>query len=336
MGYWYNENSQKGNIAVSTRVRLARNLKNIPFPSKMSAKNSEEINSKIKEALNNSNDEFFSKLKFISMNDIPENERYAMVERHIISREFALNYKNKAILISEDETVTVMIGEEDHLRIQVIYSGLNPKKAYETAGKIDDVLCDVLDIAFDDNLGFLTECPTNLGTGLRVSVMMHLPLLEAKGEMPYITQSVSKLGYTVRGMYGEGTKAQMAMYQISNQVTLGITEEDAIKNIELIANDLIKREENIGLSLDKIQLEDRCMRALYTLKSARIISSNEMMSLISDVMLGINFGIIDNNLIIPVKMLIEGQPYSLMSKYGDLSARERDIKRAEMLRNYLS
>ena len=178
------------------------------------------------------------------MNDVPEIERFAMVERHIISKRFASNCENRAIIISDDESICIMLGEEDHIRMQVLLGGFQLEVAYKIANDIDTILCGGLDIAFDDRIGFLTECPTNLGTGLRASVMLHLPLIEGNREIADISESISKIGLTVRGMYGEGTKALASLYQVSNQVTLGITEENAIDNLKIIVDQIIQKERN--------------------------------------------------------------------------------------------
>ncbi len=335
MGYWFNETGNEGDIAVSTRVRLARNINGYPFPSIMTDSMREEINQKVKNAIIGSNTPFARSLRYIAMKDIPENERYAMVERHIISPEFVSNCENKAIIISEDESISVMIGEEDHIRIQVILSGLQLENAYDIAERLDTLLCDCLDIAFDENLGFLTECPTNLGTGLRASLMLHLPVLESTGEIKNLSRAVEKIGFTVRGMYGEGSSAIASFYQISNQITLGISEKNAIDNLKTIAMQFIEKERAFRGTLNHIKTEDLCYRALGTLKNARILSSEEMIKLLSRVKLGISMNIIDEK-INPVKSLIEGQPYMLMSKFGDMSPDERDIKRATLIREIFS
>lgn len=334
MSYWYNVSAPQDDIAVSTRIRLARNINGIPFPSKMTEKQFDEVNEKVRKAIVESNTPFSKSLKFIYMKDIPENERLAMVERHIISRDFAANYENRAIIISEDESVCVMIGEEDHIRIQVILAGLQLEEAYNIAESIDSLLCGSLDIAFDNNLGFLTECPTNLGTGLRASVMLHLPVLENNGEMVALADSVSKIGLTVRGMYGEGTKALASLYQISNQITLGISEKTAIENLKIITTQLMDKERACREQISKIKIEDLSMRALGILKSARIISSKEMMDKLSDVKLGSSMGLVAVPTS-PIKLIIECQPYMLMKKYGTLTTEDRDIKRAEEIREAL-
>lgn len=334
MGYWYSTSAPQDDIVVSTRIRLARNLNGIPFHSKMKAEQFETVNKSVKKALLETENDFSDKLKFIYMEDIPEFERYAMMERHIISREFALNYKNRAIIISDDESICIMLGEEDHIRIQVILGGLQLEKAYETAMKIDDILCKNLDIAFDERLGFLTECPTNLGTGLRASVMLHLPIAELKGEIREISDSVSKLGLTVRGMYGEGSKATASFYQLSNQITLGITEKNAIDNLKSITEQIIMMEKEYRKQISGIKLQDISMRALGVLQNARILSSDELTECISKIKLGMSAGLFELN-VSPIELMIEGQPFMIMRKYGQISSEERDVKRAKQIRESL-
>ena len=334
MSYWYSLSAPQDDIAVSTRIRLARNINGLPFPSKMSPQQFKAVNEAVRTAIANSNAPVVKSLKYIEMENIPELERFAMVERHIISKRFASNYQNRAIIISEDESICIMLGEEDHIRLQVLLAGLQLEKAYEIADSIDSVLCSGLDLAFDERIGFLTECPTNLGTGLRSSVMLHLPLIENRGEMSGISDSISKIGLTVRGMYGEGTKAIASLYQISNQVTLGISENNAIDNLKIIATQLIQKEKGYREQLNRIKLEDRCMRSLGILKNARILTSSEMMARLSDIMLGATLGIVECTTP-PIKLIIEGQPYMLMKKIGQLSPDDRDIERAKMVRNSL-
>ncbi|MBO4694178.1 MAG: protein arginine kinase [Clostridia bacterium] len=334
MSCWYNNTAPDGDIAVSTRIRLARNINGFPFPARISDEQRQQVNLIIRKAIKNKDFAPYS-LKYIDMKDVPQNERLSMLERHIASREFVSNSDNKAIILSEDETISIMIGEEDHIRIQVILPGLQLEKAYEIADNIDNVLCSNLDIAFDDNLGFITECPTNLGTGLRASVMFHLPVSESYGDILNLTKSVNKVGFTVRGMYGEGSNAAGSLYQISNQITLGVSEKNAIDNLRVISEQIINKERKLQNNLNKINTEDICMRALGTLKYARKLSSTELIELIGRVKLGINTGAISED-INPIKLLIEGQPYMLMKTYGNMTEDERDISRAEMVRNALN
>lgn len=334
MSSWYTTHAPEDDIAVSTRIRLARNLSGLPFPARMTPEQRRELNLKVKNAVLQSNTPFAKSLKYIDMADVPQTEIAAMVERHIISPEFAEENADRAIIISADESISIMIGEEDHVRIQVILGGLQLEKAYDTAEQLDLLLYNELHFAFDRSLGFLTECPTNLGTGLRASVMLHLPVTESNGEISSIAETVGKIGFTVRGMYGEGTKASASMYQVSNQITLGISEKNAIDNLKIITAQLIDKERKARNGLNKIKLEDMCFRALGTLQNSRILSSKEMMDLLSRIKLGISMGIIKTD-VLPIKLFIEGQPNMLMKKYGQLEPEERDIYRAAFIRDAL-
>ena len=334
MSSWYTTHAPEDDIAVSTRIRLARNLSGLPFPARMTPEQRRELNLKVKNAVLQSNTPFAKSLKYIDMADVPQTEIAAMVERHIISPEFAEENADRAIIISADESISIMIGEEDHVRIQVILGGLQLEKAYDTAEQLDSLLYNELHFAFDRSLGFLTECPTNLGTGLRASVMLHLPVTESNGEISSIAETVGKIGFTVRGMYGEGTKASASMYQVSNQITLGISEKNAIDNLKIITAQLIYKERKARNGLNKIKLEDMCFRALGTLQNSRILSSKEMMDLLSRIKLGISMGIIKTD-VLPIKLFIEGQPNMLMKKYGQLEPEERDIYHAAFIRDAL-
>lgn len=334
MSSWYSKKAPQSDVVVSTRVRLARNLDGIPFPSRMSDAEREDLKNRVKKAIAESNTPFSKKLKYIDMQDIPQNEIKAMVERHIISPEFAENVSGRAIILSDDESISIMIGEEDHIRIQVILGGFQLEEAYDIAERLDTLLYSKLHFAFDSELGFITECPTNLGTGLRASVMLHLPVIESKGEIATLSDTVNKIGFTVRGMYGEGSKAVASLYQVSNQITLGISEKNAIDNLKVIATQLIEKERSAAKGLDSLKIEDITYRAVGTLKYCRIISSEEMMKLLSRIKLGQSMGIIKED-INPIELLVEGQPCMLMRKYGEMKPYERDIQRAEYLRTTL-
>lgn len=331
MSSWYAVSAPEDDIVVSTRIRLARNLSGMPFPARMSADQRRELNARVKKAITESNTPFAKTLKYIDMKNVPQTEIMAMVERHVISPEFASGNEERAIILSDDESISIMIGEEDHIRIQVIMGGLQLEKAYDIAERLDTLLYDTLHFAFDRNLGFLTECPTNLGTGLRASVMLHLPVIESSGEISQLADSVGKIGFTVRGMYGEGSKPAASMYQVSNQITLGISEKNALDNLKIITQQLIDKERSERKNLNRIKVEDTCFRALGILENARLLSGEEMMNLLSRIKLGMSMGIIKSE-VMPVKLLIEGQPYMLMKKYGQLEADERDIYRANFIR----
>ena len=318
MSSWYAVSAPEDDIVVSTRIRLARNLSGMPFPARMSADQRRELNARVKKAITESNTPFAKTLKYIDMKNVPQTEIMAMVERHVISPEFASGNEERAIILSDDESISIMIGEEDHIRIQVIMGGLQLEKAYDIAERLDTLLYDTLHFAFDRNLGFLTECPTNLGTGLRASVMLHLPVIESSGEISQLADSVGKIGFTVRGMYGEGSKPAASMYQVSNQITLGISEKNALDNLKIITQQLIDKERSERKNLNRIKVEDTCFRALGILENARLLSGEEMMNLLSRIKLGMSMGIIKSEAM-PVKLLIEGQPYMLMKKYDILA-----------------
>ncbi len=334
MSNWYNCTAPEDDVVVSTRIRLARNLKDMPFPSRMSKAQLSELKSRVKTAITESNTPFSKSLKFIDMSAVPENEIMAMVERHIISPEFAQKAEDRAIILSDDESISIMIGEEDHIRIQVILGGLQLEKAYDIAERLDSLLYGSLRFAFDSELGFLTECPTNLGTGLRASVMLHMPVCESTGEISTLSDTVNKIGFTVRGMYGEGSKSAASLYQISNQITLGISEKNAIDNLKIITLQLIEKERTVRGGFEAIKIEDIAYRALGLLENSRILSGSEMMNLLSRIKLGISMGIIERD-ISPLKLLIEGQPHMLMKKYGQMNLAERDICRATFIRESL-
>ncbi len=330
MSSWYTEKSAQNGITVSTRVRLARNLKGLPFTGMMNDSQRQELMAKAKAAVKERRD-----LKFIDMADVPQLEIGSMVERHIISPEFSKFSSGRAIILSTDESISIMVGEEDHIRIQVILAGLQPERAYEIASEIDSFLNKSLNFAFDSQLGYLTECPTNVGTGLRASVMLHLPLLEATGMLKPLGDDINKIGFTVRGLYGEGTKSSASLYQISNQITLGISEENAIENLTAIVGQLTEREIKAQEKLEKLPLEDKIYRALGTLQGCRIIDSMETVGLLSLIKLGCRMGILEVDYP-TLRAMVETGAFMLMKKYGELTPEERDVKRADYVRECFS
>lgn len=335
MANWYSTVGPESEVIVSSRVRLARNIEGFPFCSRLTAEQRKEINARVKQALMGINAPFAKNLKYIEMDNVPEAEAYAMVERHIISPAFAQNREGRAIIISDDESVSVMIGEEDHLRIQVLAAGLDIKSVYDTAERLDTLLCEKLHFAFHSELGYLTECPTNIGTGLRASVMLHLPLLDSIGAVGSLADAVSKIGFTVRGMYGEGSSSKAGLYQLSNQITLGITEADALNNLQNVAMQLVARELSERDNTDKAVLEDNIFRAFGILKNARILNSAEMMEMVSLIKLGADMGILNIDPTVPTRILVECQPNMLIAKAGAVDPAERDRVRAETVRNLL-
>ncbi len=335
MSQWYKSLGTEGDIAVSTRIRIARNLKGIPFPARINATQLKAVNDAVKNAVSKVDGSVCGELKVIDMNCISDEEACAMVERHIISPEFAVNRKDKIFVISPDECVSIMVCEEDHIRIQVINAGLALDEAYAIADKIDDLLAQELQFAYDDQFGYLTQCPTNLGTGLRASLMLHLPIIEGNGALSSIADSVSKFGLTVRGLYGEGTKSAASLYQLSNQITLGISEKSALENLKSIAMQIIAKEREDRSVINKIALEDSVMRSFGILKYQRILSSEEFMQHISKIKLGCAEGIIDIDETLPVRLLIECQPYMLQKSFGIMTPDDRDICRGKLVREQL-
>ncbi len=336
MSRWYLSPANDNNVIISSRIRIARNLSGMPFPVRMSTQDRQSLNERVKNAVATINDPAISSLKFIELSKVPSPVIAAMVERNVISADFAAKGENGAILLNEDETVCVMIGEEDHIRIQVVLGGLNLEKAYDIAYKTERLLDSVLHFAFDERLGYLTACPTNLGTGLRAGVMLHLPILEAENSVASLSENIRKIGFTVRGIYGEGSRSKASMYQISNQITLGIDEKTAIDNLNVITKQITEQEKQRRNAFDKTKLEDIVWRAYGNLKFARILSSEEMFREVSRIKLGIGMGIIECEETLPMKILIETQPNMLMCRFGNMTPEERDVKRAEEVRAMLA
>lgn len=316
---------------VSTRIRLARNLKEYPFPIRLSADKAREIVDKVGQALQG------SALKFhrVDLEKIPDTIRVAMIERHLVSPDFISTKEGRAVFLSDDNTVSIMVNEEDHIRLQVICDGFELKEAYALADKIDNILSKKLNFAFHERLGYLTQCPTNLGTGMRASVMLHLPALEMSGVVNRIGANLSKLGLTMRGLYGESSKPAGAFFQLSNQVTLGISEKAAIDNLQNITTQLIAQEMRTRESLlSDIEIEDKIHRALGILKSAVLMDHREAMKLLSLVRLGVSEKKLETLGTDSIdRLIVEIQPASIMTRFGDdMSPRDRDRKRAEILR----
>ncbi len=332
---WYQQSGTDGDVVVSTRVRLARNLNHMPFPAGMTAEQREEVIRRIFEAFPTDGGAF----QCIRMTELSEWDALSMVERHLISPDFTAHPEGEALLLSPDESVSVMIGEEDHVRIQAMHAGFALDEAFTAANCWDDFLDARLNFAFDDRLGYLTQCPTNLGTGMRASVMLHLPALQEKGVIQQLANTVSKLGLTIRGMYGEGSRSEGAMYQLSNQVTLGITEQEAVENLKSIVAQIVKEERGYREQLrTSPALEDRIYRSLGVLQNARLLSGKEFMSLISHVRMGAAMNVltsIDLNCI--SHLMIDAQPAALMQQAGhELDPAERDKRRAALVRERLT
>lgn len=341
MSGWYCENGPESDIVVSSRVRLARNLDDYPFPSRMNKEQQTNLLNRVKDAFTGAESSFLQKFVFVDIPGLSPIDRHSIVEAHLISPDLADSQKTCGVLLSKDKKVSIMINEEDHLRIQSLYAGLQIDKAWENCSKIDDYLEGKLKFAFDSKYGYLTCCPTNTGTGIRASAMLHLPALTMTGYINNILEACGKLGIAVRGLYGENSEASGNMYQISNQVTLGLSENEIVTNITNITKQIIEQERMLRKELYKqnpFRMEDKIYRSLGVFTHARIISTEESFKALSDVRLGVDMGIIKNiskETLNEISMII--QPATLQKLAGHpLSPDERDIKRAEVIRSKLN
>ena len=332
---WQEKSGAESDVVISTRIRLARNLPKLPFPCRMQDEQAEVVEQAVRRAVEHSSSAISKGLRYVELQDLTKTEMVSMVERHLVSPEFISKNTGRALFLSPDESISIMVNEEDHLRIQAMQEGLALEQAYAVANQLDDALNTSLHFAFDEKLGYLTQCPTNLGTGMRASVMIHLPALQSSGQLNRIASNLSKLGLTLRGTYGEGTEPVGALYQLSNQVSLGLREEEAIGNLKSITKQLAEQERAARqkLAADTKRV-DVIARSLGILRSARMLSSEEFMKLISNVRLGISTGIFEDISYETVNALLTQTQPATMSLHhgGNLSADQRDVVRADLVR----
>ncbi len=323
---------------ISTRVRLARNLKDYPFPLKLSEQGREKVIELVKKAITESNSAIANDFSFIKISDLDPRQSVSLVEKRLVSPEFISETKGRALLLSKDESISIMLNEEDHIRLQVIKKGLSLEETYDEADRLDTLLDENLSFAFDEKLGYLTQCPTNLGTGMRASVMLHLPALEKSRAISRIAGNLSKLGLTIRGAHGEGTEPQGALYQLSNQVTLGISEKAAIENLKSITEQLVAQEEQARERLcSSVEVQDTISRSLGILKYAKVITHEEALKLLSNIRLGIEAGqIAEFDSAVIDKLMLDVEPATLSVTLGkSLSPHDRDIERAKLIKKAL-
>ncbi|MBQ5347109.1 MAG: protein arginine kinase [Ruminococcus sp.] len=321
-------------VVMQTRIRLARNLKKYPFPIRLNTAGKNKVCEDIINAVKNCNSPLSRELDVLYVKDLTEAQRISLVEQHLASPEFMSDSAGRALILSKDKTMSIMINEEDHIRLQILYKDLSLEQAYDTADKLDTLLDENLDFAFDKKLGYITQCPTNLGTGMRASVMLHLPALKSSKAIGRIAGNLSKLGLTIRGAYGEGTEPEGAMYQLSNQVTLGISEKAAIENLKNITQQLVSQELQAQKRMsESLETQDKICRSLGILRTAKLISCKEALELLSNVRFGINSGIIEGVDLETVDALFgEIQPATMIvNKNEKISPTQRDRLRAEML-----
>ena len=335
---WLKGTGAESDVVISSRIRLARNLAGFLFLEKLTEEQEIAIIQSVQKAVKacrNLKDSIFLQYK-----DLKDVDRQFLLERHLISREHASGEGKKALAVSRNEVISIMVLEEDHLRMQAFQSGLNLTEAWRVIDKVDSELEAELAYSFDAMLGYLTACPTNVGTGIRASCMLHLPCLVMTKQINKVLQAAAKLSLAVRGLYGEGTQAIGNFFQFSNQITLGQNEEDIIDNLDRVIRQVIEHEKearNHLVQKKRSKLEDQVWRALGALKTARLISSNETVAHLSFVRLGVDVGFI-RDLTRPSlnALFLCTQPAHLQKFFGnDFSAAERDCKRAEFLREKL-
>ncbi|GJQ60535.1 MAG: protein arginine kinase [Candidatus Scalindua sp. AMX11] len=337
-GEWLRGTGKESDIVISSRIRLARNVTGFPFLLRASLRQRKEVEALLKEAIINS--DITKELSYINLNTVTTIDKLFLVERHLISKEHADGDGERGVAFGKTETISLMINEEDHLRIQVIRAGLELKNTWTVIDEIDNCLSQKLSFAYSSKFGYLTACPTNVGTGMRASVMLHLPALGMTKHIDKVFNAVGKLGLVVRGLYGEGTKVSGDLYQISNQFTLGKTESEILAIIESVIPRITSYERMARKALvleSKEQLEDRIWRSYGMLKAARMITSEEILQLLSQVRMGVNLGLIND---IEMKTLNElfilTLPGHLQKLQGcELDSTQRNIIRASFVRKRL-
>jgi protein arginine kinase len=336
---WLDASGAESEVIMSSRVRIARNLYQHRFTHNC---DNEELSDILAEAAAAAGDAAtFGNSSFVGMGEASTLDRQFLAERHLVSREFLLNSANRGLVVNEAEDACMMINEEDHLRLQAYGSGLDLNKTYERASLLDNELTARLDMAFNDRFGYLTACPTNVGTGLRVSVLIHLPGLVHSKEISKLLESLNKLNHTMRGFHGEGTEVMGNFFQLSNSTTLGVTEAEILKSLREMATKVVgfeRKAREMLLSKAQSLLEDKVWRAYGLLRYAHSVNTKEALSLISAVRLGVGVDFIKDVSIKTLNhLLIYTQPAHLQKLKGKtMNAQERDVARAEYIRNALT
>ncbi|QKS69671.1 protein arginine kinase [Paenalkalicoccus suaedae] len=338
---WMKNEGPDSDIVISSRVRLARNLEGITFPIIANEEELSPVPEKVEAHFAGHSHKRFGELSLIKMNDLTDNEKRILVEKHLISPNLSGKSKAGAVLLSEDESLSVMVNEEDHFRIQCLLPGFQLQEGLKYANDMDDWMEEKLDFAYDQRRGYLTSCPTNVGTGLRSSVMMHLPALVMTNQLNRILPAINQLGLVVRGIYGEGSEALGNLFQLSNQTTLGESESEIVEDLRSVVSQLVERERAAReqlLTQSTNIVEDRIYRSLGILSYSRRMESKEAMQRLSDIRLGIDTGIIKG---IDAKILNElmvlTQPGFLQHYAGEaLTAEQRDQRRATLIRERLT
>lgn len=338
---WMKNEGFESEIVLSSRIRLARNFKDYSFPLISTMDDAGLVVKQVSDHYAGEKYEQYGPFELLEMDHMKPNEKRVLVEKHLISPQLADESKKGAVLLSSDESVSIMVNEEDHLRIQCLFPGFQINEGLILANGIDDWIEQKIHYAFDEKRGYLTSCPTNVGTGLRASVMIHLPALVLSKQLNKILPAINQLGLVVRGIYGEGSEALGNLFQISNQITLGKTEEDIVEDLRGVVLQLINQERaarEMLLQSSKLHLEDRIFRSYGILAFARTIESKEASQRLSDVRLGIDLKILKGiSASILNELMILTQPGFLQQYAGDiLSPEQRDERRAALIRERLN
>ncbi|ELK46899.1 protein arginine kinase [Halobacillus sp. ACCC02827] len=337
---WMKQEGPDSDIVMSSRIRLARNFSQYPFPIIGSEESLEEVLEFFQKEFQEESFRDYEDFEMVRMTDLQPVEKRVLVEKHLISPHLAEKSDTSAALISQNEQVSIMVNEEDHIRLQLYFPGFQLDKALEQASQLDDWLEEKIDYAFDEKRGYLTACPTNVGTGMRASVMMHLPALSMTQQINRMIPAINQLGLVVRGIYGEGSEALGNIFQISNQITLGKSEGDIVEDLHSVVKQLIdqeRRAREVLLSRSGIQLEDRIFRSYGVLTNSRIIESKEAAKCLSDLRLGIDLDFIDHipRTILNELMILTQPGFLQQYAKASLSPDERDVRRASLIRERL-
>lgn len=334
---WYQRIGVQGDIVLSSRIRLARNVKGIPFPSCITPAQQEELCQQIKDHLLAPPSPLAQSLGYFSPETLTKGAKRAMAERYLLPRDFAESNKERPLFLSEDESVCLLLCHQDHLRLQVMQGGLELEKAYQIANQMDDMINEGFAYAFDKKWGYLTACPTDLGTGMKASVLLHLPALEATGEIHALSTAVGKIGLSLQGTFGQGSTVSGSLYQLSNQISMGLEERSVLENLKSVTLQIVDREQEARKELPSLETEDAAFRSLGVLQNARILPLSEFTTALSHLRLGISMGLLDSVSLETVNTLnVTMHPANLLLENpGADSTEKRDVIRATKTRQHL-
>lgn len=339
MNKWFDDTENMNDIVISSRVRLARNLYNYPFSLKINDEQTNRLVNDIKESFFGQSEQVKHDYDFYEVNRMDRVDKLYFVETHCVSPLLAKKDQSTGVILSKDASTSIMINEEDHLRIQAVSAGENMGKVFKEANRIDDLFSERLIYAFNQKYGYITSCPTNLGTGIRASYMVHLPFLENEELIKALSDEMNRFGFTIRGIYGEGTQALGSIYQISNQKTLGQSEEEIISSLDNIVQQVIKQEKILRENTKKknpLGMEDMVFKAYGILKHARCLTSQDAMTYLSRIHIGLCENLMhpkDEDKFNVYYLMIQIQPANLQKAFGKImTSDERDKFRAELIR----